>query len=636
MGRGGGGTRKFKLLRRAGIRIYWCTTCNLPLLASICGICGGRGRLVRTTPPSDARPAVGVEYRQLWRLIEKETGIKNLYPKRKVVLLNKVPYPDAADEVVIDGYVIGHRFYDLRTHRWRFKPLYAGVSEIIRRREGYYALVKLETITRNYEIHRDKIAESSLPPRGERWRYVALATPTGFEGIGLVTRSGRIRVLKSWRARRYEWGSKDPSWAEVVEANEARLAILEQEAIRFINEVYERYQLPPIVSFSGGKDSLVTYHLVKKALGRVPVIFNDTGLELPETLSYVKAFSEREGVELIEANAGGAFWSSVEVMGPPARDYRWCCKVAKLLPLAKALKERFADGAISFVGQRRLESASRAVSPKVYRNRWIPHVVVAAPINDWSSLDVWLYIFRERLIPNPLYYLGFDRLGCWLCPAMEMGEVEVVREVHPNLWSKWRHFLHRYAEERGMPREWLQLGLWRWLKPPGDICRLVRDKSSIVRSAERGIKIEVELSHQSAAVKVFKPVHSLTLSRLANTLCTLAEVTYDGEAVTMESVRVVVTRFKEGVIVKFEERGSEGRSLPVEELLRATLRAAYCIKCGSCELWCPKEAVKVSVEGPSTNFKACVHCGLCNEVCPVADYGLRALLFRFPRDLLGI
>ena len=592
------------------------------MLTRHCGICGGEGRPLRLTPPADARPALGVEYRQLWELIEEETGVRELYPRRKVVLLNKIPYPDAADEVVVDGYVVGHRYYDLSAGRWRFKPLYTGVSEILRRREGFYAVINLPSLARNYEVHRDRIIEANLPPRGSR-RYIALGTTTGYEGVGVLVRGGRIRVLKCWRAKRYRWGSRDPSWAEVVKANEARLSLLEQEAVEFLREVYEKHKLPPIVSFSGGKDSLVTYHIAKKALGKVAILFNDTGLELPETVRYVKQFAEREGVELIVADAGQGFWSSLRVMGPPARDYRWCCKVVKLVPIAKALRKRFRSGALSIVGQRRLESASRALSPRVYRNRWLPNVVVAAPIASWTALEVWLYMLRERLIPNPLYYLGFDRLGCWLCPAMEVGEMEAVRALHPDLWSKWEGYLKSYAKARSLPSEWLSLALWRWLVPPGDIRRLIRERGAVYSALERGIEVEVEELAEGVIVRVRAPLHPLDAYTLANTLTALDEVTVlDSYSLEAGKARMFVRRVEGGVEV--EAKGQ----LEAEALLRSVVRAAFCIGCGSCELWCPEGALRLEGGIPLVELQRCVHCGICNKVCPVAEYTVKIMRLR--------
>lgn len=612
-----------KKLTKISASLYWCDICNVPLLTRICGKCNYEGRTVFLTSPTDARPALGVELSDFRRAVEAEVDGEYPYPYRKVVLFNKVSYPDAADEVVIDGYIVGHRYYDLEENMWRFKPLYVGASDILRKKAGYYAIVDLIKLTRNYEIHKDKILEANLPPRGEK-HYVVLATASEYEGIGIVTGSGRIRVLKGWLRKNYRWNTRDPDWQEVVEANEARLAILEQEAIDFARKISDEIGLPALVSFSGGKDSLVTYRLIEKALGKVPILFNDTGLELPETIEYVKKFAESHGVEIIPASADNTFWRGLAVLGPPARDYRWCCKTCKLVPTADAINRFFKQGVLSFVGQRRLESAARAASPRVYRNRWLPNTVVAAPIINWSALEVWLYIFKEKLEVNPLYLNGFDRLGCWLCPAVELGEVEYLKRSHPELWSMWENKLRSYIEEHNLSEDWLRLALWRWLHPPGDISRLAKNVSAHVLRARR-VKICSRPDSEYIAVK--NPLHQVDAYTLSNTLTALGEVRiHDSTKLFIDGIKVIVVN-------KGEELEVYSNGLLEEErLAKSVIRASLCIGCGSCKLWCQHSAVNISKGVIHTNLSLCNHCGICNDVCPVAEYTLRNLRFNAPRE----
>lgn len=615
-----------KTLTKVRVPLYWCDTCNVPLLTRICGKCSQEGRPVLLTAPADARPVSKVELLDFQSAVKAELNGEYPYPHRKVVLFNKIPYPDAADEVVIDGYIIGHRYYDLEEKVWRFKPLYIGASEVLRRKVGYYAIVNLTKLTRNYEIHKDKILEANLPPKGEK-HYVVLGTASGYEGIGVITRSGRIRVLKSWSEKNYRWNTRDPDWREVVEANEARIAILEQEAVDFVRKVSSETGLPALVSFSGGKDSLVTYHLVEKALGKVPLLFNDTGLELPETVEYVRKFAESRGAEVILASAGDIFWLGLAVLGPPARDYRWCCKTCKLVPTASTISRFFKQGVLSFVGQRRLESAARAASPRVYKNRWLPGVVVAAPILNWSALEVWLYIFREKLEVNPLYLNGFDRLGCWLCPAVELGEVEYLKRIHPELWKMWENKLRSYAEEQNLPEDWLRLALWRWLRPPGDISRLAKGVSA---HALRAPRVKIYSGPDSGYIAVKKPLHQVDAYVLSSTLTPLGEVHIrDSTTLFLNKVKVTVLSKGEELEVRFNGPVDAGK------LVKSVTRASLCVGCGSCELWCPRSAVRVIEGAPHTDLSLCNHCGVCNDVCPVSEYILRNLKFSTLQEEIG-
>ena len=66
-------------------------------------------------------------------------------------------------------------------------------------------------------------------------------------------------------------------------------------AYPFVNEVIKKYsKRVPMVSFSGGKDSTVVSHIVRKALNNPSIlhIFGDTTLELPETYQYIEEFKK--------------------------------------------------------------------------------------------------------------------------------------------------------------------------------------------------------------------------------------------------------------------------------------------------------------------------------------------------------
>lgn len=602
------------MLSRVGAETFWCDKCNVPLLTRFCGTCKGEGRRLKLSPPADARPALGVDYVQLWRLIEEELNGVQPYPRRRIVLLNKIPYPDSADEVIIDGYIIGHRYFDLEERKWRFKPLYAGVSELVRSRVGYYAIVDLSALARNYEVHKDRLVEASLPPRKGR-RFIALATPTGIEGVGVLTEKGRIKVLKSWRAKKFSWNNANPTWLDAMRANESRLALLEQEAVEFLQNVAGKTGLKPVVSFSGGKDSLVTYRLAEKAFGKLPLLFNDTGLELPETVNYVKRFAKERGLELILAEAGQVFWSSLEAMGPPARDYRWCCKVCKLVPTARVFRERAGGGILSIVGQRKLESAARALSSRVYRNKWIPQVLVVAPIHNWSALDVWLYIFKEKLPVNALYFKGFDRLGCWLCPAIELGEVEFLKALKPELWDKWKNLLSDYARLHGYGGEWVELGLWRWVNPPGDIRRYLKGE----QRGWRGAPASIVVTGSELAVSIKKQGLSVDTLTLLSLLSTVGNALCDGERLSLEGTPIEV---------RYDDAYLEVRVKGGFSNLRAALaivRAVLCLGCGSCELWCPTGAIRVEKGKPKVDLSKCTRCGSCSTACPLSEYLLHLL-----------
>ena len=139
-------------------------------------------------------------------------------------------------------------------------------------------------------------------------------------------------------------------------------------------------------------------------------------------------------------NAYDKFWDLIDHFGPPGRDYRFCCHGLKAQRINEIIDE-VAPGEkfLSFLGQRRYESFSRAAEQRVYVNSFIPQQIAAAPIKNWNAMEVWLYILhyphivnneQVKVPVNEMYYHEFERIGCYLCPASDLATLKGLREVH--------------------------------------------------------------------------------------------------------------------------------------------------------------------------------------------------------------
>lgn len=238
--------------------------------------------------------------------------------------------------------------------------------------------------------------------------------------------------------------------------NRYHLKNLERNAVRAIRQhMHDRPRAN--VSFSGGKDSTAVLALARKA-GVFEAFFIDTGIEFPETVAFV----EQQGVEIVRR--GGDFWSAVRKAGPPAKDRRWCCKLLKLNPLKLHLSG--IGPCVTFQGNRWYESWNRADLAITSQNPANPLQLNISPIRNWRALEVYLYLWWRKIPLNPLYDMGFERIGCYLCPAMMEYESDRLAEVHPALASQWNQFLALWAESRGLPPEYGTWGLWRWKDIP--------------------------------------------------------------------------------------------------------------------------------------------------------------------------
>jgi len=206
------------------------------------------------------------------------------------------------------------------------------------------------------------------------------------------------------------------------------LDLLEAESIHIIREVAAEFDRP-VMLYSMGKDSAVMAHLARKAFapGRVPFPFLhvDTGLKFPEMYDFRDCFAGTPGVELHVVRNEAAIAAGVH---PAIAGTVACCAKLKTRALLNALTEGRYDAA--FGGARREEEASRA-KERIYSFRdrygqWEPREqrpeiwdlyngrthpgesVRVFPLSNWTELDVWLYIDRER-IPVVSLYFAADR-----------------------------------------------------------------------------------------------------------------------------------------------------------------------------------------------------------------------------------
>ncbi len=613
-------------------RIYWCDQLNVPMAGPDCPG-GGRARLLRLTEPGDARPGFEHDRNIIEQAYRNETGQASGASEllgEGVVLLNKVPFMDLMYEVISQGAVVARVYWDPARRGWRLRFALPGIKRVLHREP----LPRLTIMEGMGELKRRRVYPNGLGLKPGA--QVLLSGPGGEPlGVGYVTRDGeRIGAhTVFWRDEPAYYGRGNTIWDDAVRANEYYLYYYKSRAIKFIHVMNEKVGKPVIVSYSGGKDSLVALHLTLETGIRPHILFNNTGIEMPETVETVRRTAERYGLPLLVADAGDAFWRAVERVGPPGKDYRWCCKVTKLAPLSRLLLERFPDGALNIVGQRAFESLDRARSPRVWRNKWMPMILNISPIQEWTQLLIWLYIWKEHLEYNPLYEKGFDRIGCFMCPAAFSAEYEFVRQTRPELWEKWERALERWADRLGLAgrlREaYVRGGLWRWLTPAVQKQRLAY-RLGVELPAWRDLYrrwLRPGLERSSAADHVWEAELSEPFSpeALGDQYSVLGA--FRVEEKTDNKIRL---RGPRGVSVEHSgttvrvkgARGILGRELLLDAL-KLQFRWTHCAGCRACETSCPTGAIRVVEENgrfrPVVDAGTCIHCKLCLDNCPLAD-----------------
>lgn len=167
-----------------------------------------------------------------------------------------------------------------------------------------------------------------------------------------------------------------------VLANRNHLNLITDEALSYISNRAAKFDSSSMfVSFSGGKDSTVTSHLVIRALGSesIPHIYGDTTLEYPESKDYIAEFKAKfpRTPLLVAKNNDQDFEDLCEVVGPPSRVMRWCCTVFKTGAITKKIEQLYKNKTriLSFQGIRRAESLARSKydrdtdSPKISKQQ---------------------------------------------------------------------------------------------------------------------------------------------------------------------------------------------------------------------------------------------------------------------------
>ena len=199
---------------------------------------------------------------------------------------------------------------------------------------------------------------------------------------------------------------------------------LEAEAIAILREVAGQFEKPALL-FSGGKDSITLVRLAEKAFrpGKFPFpwVHIDTGHNFPETISFrdelVESINEKLIIGLVQDSIDSG--KAIEQKGKNASR-----NALQTVTLLETIEKYGFDACIG--GARRDEEKARAkeriFSVRDEFGQWDPkrqrpelwntfngrihkgENVRIFPISNWTELDVWNYIKREKIALPSIYF----------------------------------------------------------------------------------------------------------------------------------------------------------------------------------------------------------------------------------------
>lgn len=252
----------------------------------------------------------------------------------------------------------------------------------------------------------------------------------------------------------------------------------EEHALRVLRIFYSHPKVngKVYVSFSGGKDSTVLLHLVRRQFKETIGVFCDTGLEFPEIRQFVK---NCENIRIIKPK--NKFKNIIEKYGYPfpskeqafyieqykttkseklqkirienknfSISEKWkflinskfnvsskCCDFLKKNPFKIFEKQ---TGLKPIIGTKIIDSELRRQKYGITGCNSFEGKIASRPLSIWTDKDIWDYIKKYNLNYSKIYDMGYERTGCVFClfgisQEKNPNRLQILEKTHPKLYN---------------------------------------------------------------------------------------------------------------------------------------------------------------------------------------------------------
>lgn len=401
----------------------------------------------------------------------------------------------------------------------------------------------------------------------------------------------------------------------MVAKNHTILEALVQDTIKKVFNIYISYRKKVdifYVAFSGGKDSVVALDIVQRALphNEFKVVFGNTDMEFPTTTELVQKLSRKcsdEGIEFLEAASNMTSKESWNIFGPPARKVRWCCTVHKTAPVINMLSDKFANGKLRCVmitGVRGDESVSRSGYDEMSMGKKMAGQYSFHPILEWSSAEIYLYIYSQGLLLNDAYKYGFNRVGCIMCPNSSEKHEYIKRQCFPELVDEYcERITQNSAKDLSgdNAKIFLETGGWK--------SRL--SGRELKFSEEDRFQLNETPAYLKFSVNKLNPVWKTWYKTMGIIEENSGEIMLEYNGVWRKCRE---SEDKNGGLIEIENLGNSKNSIEFIFLFKSVLaKSQYCIFCKTCVAECPHRNISMS-DGKITISDKCIKCHECLKI----------------------
>jgi phosphoadenosine phosphosulfate reductase len=398
----------------------------------------------------------------------------------------------------------------------------------------------------------------------------------------------------------------------MIAKNREMLEIIEQTTVKKILDVYNKHRKNLDifhVAFSGGKDSMVLLDLIKKTLpkGSFVVVFGDTGMEFPDTYGVVSAVEKQckdEDIVFRRAKSHLDAKESWELFGPPSRVLRWCCSVHKSAPQTLELRKLTGKGnyvGMDFVGVRSHESINRRDYDYENYGKKQKGQRSHNSILEWTSAEIWLYIYSNSLLINEAYKKGNARAGCLFCP-MPSDFSDYMRRINYT-----REFDNYVDIVKKMNGHYTGKALDTYINNGGWIAR--NNGRDLNNNLFRCIENEKD---GLLTINVIQP-----FSNWKEWIKTLGNLAIYKNKYTIEFENDIyhfsIDGKNDNFIVSISEKLIHENPTFGKLFKQVFRKAAYCKACRVCETNCKQNCISFN-EKKEVDITSCIHCSECHTI----------------------